>query len=103
LQASIDAQGQALARLRELQVLDFLDDAAQPILDNPLLTGNAAQLAVKRLFQPFLTGIVNIGKTQQVRSHLSVRIVAAVLAPGVHARNVELQNLLGGAGGQMPA
>jgi hypothetical protein len=86
LQPPINAQRQYLTGLRRSQALHILHHPAQSILNHPFLAGNATQLGIEGLFQTFLSGVVNVGKAQQLRGDFRIRVIATVFALGMYTR-----------------
>ena len=66
--------------------LDVLHDAAVAVLDDALGAVLAGEPVIERELQAFLAGVVDVGEAEHVAGHLARRVVAAVLARGVDAR-----------------
>ncbi|KMQ82667.1 hypothetical protein RF55_22200 [Lasius niger] len=65
-----------------------------PVADHPLRARLAGQPAVIGQLQPFLTVIIDIGEAQHMRRHFAGRIITAIFALTIDARDPQRQNLL---------
>ena len=66
-----------------------------------LTAGLAAEPLVERELEAFLAHVVDVGEAEQVSGHFAGRVVAAVLAQRVDARNSERLDLGGVGCGRM--
>src|SRR5688500_697327 len=88
---------------RRLDLTDALDNPILEIAYDAPRSGVAAQQALVRELKPFLAAVIDIGEPQQMRGHLSGRIVTTIFALGVDTRDPEIGNPLGIVRIEMPA
>ena len=86
LQALVQGQGQRLSGNGLFDVFYVLDDGTVQVLQHPFLARVAAQPVVKGEFDAFLSLIIDIGKPNQVGSHLAQGVVSLVLLAGIDSR-----------------
>ena len=98
LQTSVEGQLQVAAGPRLAQKFHILDDAAQPVLNDPFHAGLAGQPAVIGQLEPFLPDFIDIGHTQDLGTDLPGRIETLVFALKEYAGNFEPTHPLGQLG-----
>ena len=93
LDATIDAELQVLAGVWTADAFYVLDDFVITVLDDTLGTGLAIQPLFIGQLNTFLARVIDIGKTYNVRSNLTTRIIAAVFTLQIDTGNFQCSDL----------
>ena len=94
LQTQVDGQAQIIARACVGDHLHILDQATTAILQDLAAAGHALQPLVIGQLEPFLSLLIDVGKADQMGSHLTSRIEAAVLFDAVNAVYIQRHHRL---------
>src|SRR2546429_8859610 len=93
--SSVDRQHQVASRAHRADALDILNDVPVPVLDDALRAVFAREPVIESELEALLSGVVDVRESEQVPAHLARRVIAAILARGVHARDAEGLDALG--------
>ncbi len=93
LHPPVDAEPQIITGARLTDALHILDNTPEAIPDHAFATRCSAQPLVHHQLNPFLARIIDIGKTDHMRGHLTHRIVTAVLLLQRHTRYLQSHHL----------
>src|SRR5205807_1049539 len=66
-----------------------------PALDDALRAVLPGEPVIESELEALLSGVVDVRESEQVPAHLARRVIAAILARGVHARDAEGLDALG--------
>ena len=94
LDAQVDRQHEIAAGPHRADLLDVLHDLAVAVLDHALGAVFAGQPVIERELEAFLAFVVDAREADDVARDFARRVVAAVFAHQVHARNLERADLL---------
>src|SRR5204863_7603302 len=95
LQPQVDRQHQVASRANRADALHILTDVPVPVPDDALRAVFAREPVIESELEALLPGVVDIRESEQVPGHLARRVIAAILARGVHARDAEGLDPLG--------
>ncbi len=95
LDLAVDRQRHVLAVARRADGLDVLDDLAAAVLDHPPRPGATGQAFFEGELDAFLALVLDVGEPQDVRHHLTTRVVAAELLLLVNTGQAQVCDLLG--------
>src|SRR5690349_25040243 len=95
LDLAVDGKGEIRAVLGRTDRLHVLDDLSKAILDHSPTAAPAAERVLERELEALLARVFHTGEADQVRRDFAGRVVAAVLALLVDARQPEPSDRFG--------